>query len=155
MALAATLCTDAVQEPFVSDDRFKTFFHGHSFTGNPIACAAGCANLELMEEASTWDGIRRLEEDHARFAERAKAHSKLGRVRQLGTILAMEVKSEEKGGYFNPMRDRIHRHFLEKGILLRPLGNEIYIVPPYCASSEDLERIYSEIEEFAEQYGSA
>ncbi len=153
MALAATLCRDEIQEPFISEDRYKTFFHGHSFTGNPIACAAGCANMELMAEDAAWEGIRRVEKAHARFMERAETHPKLKELRRQGTILAMEVKSEGEASYFNPMRDRIHAHFLEKGILLRPLGNEIYIVPPYCVEEADLERVYNEIEEFADQYG--
>ncbi len=153
MALAATLCSDAVQEAFISEDRFKTFFHGHSFTGNPIACAAGCANLELMKERVTWEGIDRIRKAHAEFAERGDAHPQLRNIRQLGTILAMEIVSEGEASYFNPMRDRILSHFMDKGILLRPLGNEIYIVPPYCIERADLERIYREIENFAEQYG--
>lgn len=154
MALAATLCSDEVQEAFVSDDRFKTFFHGHSFTGNPIACAAGAANLELMKEATAWEGIERIKAAHSTFAQRAVDHPKLRNIRQVGTILAMEVVSEGEASYFNPMRDLIHRHFLERGILLRPLGNEIYIVPPYCIGEKDLEGVYSEIESFAERYAS-
>lgn len=155
MALAATICSDQVQEAFISEDRFKTFFHGHSFTGNPIACAAGCANMELLEEEGTWEGIRRIEEEHARFIERLASSAGIRNARQQGTILALEIVSEEKASYFNPMRDRIRDHFLEKGILLRPLGNELYVVPPYCIETEDLERVYREIESFAEQYADA
>ncbi len=152
MALAATICTDRVQQAFISEDRFRTFFHGHSFTGNPIACAAGCANMELLEEGGTWEDLRRIEGQHAAFVERCEPRSDIRNLRQLGTILAMEIPSGEARSYFNPMRDLIHRHFLERGVLLRPLGNEIYIVPPYCTGEEDLEMVYREIEAFAEYY---
>lgn len=153
MALAATICTDRVQEPFISDDRFKTLFHGHSFTGNPIACAAGCANMELMEEDVTWEGVRRIEAAHAAFIQRASRNEGIRDLRQRGTILALGIETGQESSYFDPIRDRIHGHFLERGILLRPLGNEIYVVPPYCIGEEELERVYEEIERFAERYG--
>ncbi|MFH1004852.1 MAG: adenosylmethionine--8-amino-7-oxononanoate transaminase [Bacteroidota bacterium] len=148
MALGVTSVTEEIFNAFLSEDRIKTFFHGHSFTANPVACSAALASLDLMEKKETWKNIKRIESKHKKFAKQICENDRIMEVRYKGTILAIELKSEKETSYFNPIRDRANNFFLDKGILLRPLGNVIYLVPPYCISDKDLNYVYNSIEEF-------
>jgi len=148
MPLGLTVCSDKIYNEFLSDDHSKTFFHGHSFTGHPLACAAACASLDLMEKPETWKQIEMIMEQHQIFANRIESNSKLKIVRQQGTILAMEFDAGDSTSYFNGLRDTLYNYFLEKNILLRPLGNVLYILPPYCITKEELATIYKAIEDF-------
>lgn len=153
MAMGVTSCTDEIFNAFLSEDRMKTFFHGHSFTANPVACAASLASLDLMEKKETWKNIKRISKQHKQFinkvkSQKLKVKSKIQDMRLLGTILAIELKSQDETSYFNPLREDAVPFFLDKGILLRPLGNVIYLVPPYCISDKDLNYIYDSILEF-------
>ena len=127
------------------------FFHGHSYTGNPLGCAAGIASLEVFETENTFEKISRIESHHAKFAESLRGHSKVKEVRQRGTIVAIELKTDEASGYLNNVRDKAYRFFIDRKIILRPLGNVIYILPPYCISDEDLKKVYSAIEDFLKE----
>ncbi len=150
MALAATTCTEEVYQAFVSEDKMKTFFHGHSYTANPVACAAACASMDLFDDPETWERIGRIGRQHEAFAEKVGESNKgIAEVRTCGTILAVEMVTREQTSYFNSLRDELYRFFLERGMILRPLGNELYVVPPYCISGKDLERVYGTILEFA------
>ena len=120
-------------------------YHGHSFTANPLACAAALASLELLGSKETQDNIQRICTRHSDFAALLKAHPKVKEVRQTGTILAIEWQSNEATSYFNETRAQLYAFFLENGILIRPLGNIIYLLPPYCMSDEDLSYIYETI----------
>ena len=105
MAFGATSCTEKIYEAFLSDDRRKTFFHGHSYTGNPVACAAALASLDLFEKPETWDNIRRIESRHREFMSQIREASAVENVRQIGTIVAFDVKtSDEKTSYLNSLR---------------------------------------------------
>ncbi|MEO6520904.1 MAG: adenosylmethionine--8-amino-7-oxononanoate transaminase [Mucilaginibacter sp.] len=146
MALGVTTCTQAIYDAFLSDDKLKTLFHGHSFTANPIACAAALASMDLFLSPETMENIQRIEERHARFALKIGHHPKLKEVRQIGTIIAMEWETGGQTSYFSNLRDKLYQHFLKAGIILRPLGNVLYILPPYCISNEQLDYIYTEIE---------
>jgi len=146
MALGVTTCTQAIYDAFLSDDKLKTLFHGHSFTANPIACASALANMDLFLMPETMDNIQRIEERHSRFALKIGHHPKLKEVRQTGTIIAMEWETGGQTSYFSNLRDKLYQYFLSKGIILRPLGNVLYILPPYCISNEQLDYIYTEIE---------
>ncbi|MEJ6978895.1 adenosylmethionine--8-amino-7-oxononanoate transaminase [Pedobacter sp. P351] len=146
MALGVTSCSQAIFDAFLSDDKLKTFFHGHSFTANPIACAAALASLELTLQPETLDNLQRIAERHSTFALKIKNHKKLKNVRQTGTILALEWETEENSSYFSGLRDNLYLFFLKEGIILRPLGNIIYILPPYCITNQQLDFIYSKIE---------
>ncbi len=150
MALGATSCTNDIYDAFYSDDRIRMFFHGHSYTANPVACSAAIASLELFQKERTFKKIKKIERLHKRFAEKMrKAHgAKLKDVRVTGTIIALEIGSSGDTSYFSSIRDRAYNFFLGKGIILRPLGNIIYIMPPYCISEKDLNYIYESIEEF-------
>jgi adenosylmethionine-8-amino-7-oxononanoate aminotransferase len=147
MALGLTTCTQQIYDAFLSDDRLKTLFHGHSFTANPIACAAALASLDLFLEDKTATNIARIENAHRQFALKIKNHPKIKTTRQTGTILAMEWQTGSDTSYFSSLRDILYRYFLDAGIILRPLGNIIYILPPYCITDDELAYIYSKIEQ--------
>ncbi|HEY9194790.1 MAG TPA: adenosylmethionine--8-amino-7-oxononanoate transaminase [Mucilaginibacter sp.] len=147
MALGLTTCTQEIYDAFLSDDRLKTLFHGHSFTANPIACASALASLDLFEQPETTTNISRIATAHAGFAEKIKHHPKIKTVRQTGTILAMEWETGDNTSYFNSLRDKLYHYFLAEGIILRPLGNVVYILPPYCISDAELQYVYSKIEQ--------
>lgn len=151
MALGLTTCTQEIFNAFLSDDKLKTLFHGHSFTANPVACAAALASLDLFLDHATAKNIERIKNAHAQFAERIKHHPKIKALRQTGTIIAMEWDTGDNTSYFSSLRDRLYYYFLEAGIILRPLGNIIYILPPYCITDGDLNYIYSKIEQALEE----
>jgi len=146
MAFGLTTCTQQIFDAFLSDDRLKTLFHGHSYTANPVACSAGLASLDLFLDPSTQQNIDRIIASHKQFALKIKDHPKIRITRQTGTILAMEWETGTNTSYFSSLRDRLYQYFLEAGIILRPLGNIIYILPPYCITDEQLNYIYAKIE---------
>ncbi len=148
MPLGVTSCSQFIYDAFVSDDKKKTFFHGHSYTGNPIACTAALASMDLMEEKRTWIGIDRIIKKHEFFLSKIKSHKAIKNVRQTGTILAIELNTTEHSHYLNNASEKIAEYFLKHGILIRPLGNVFYILPPYCISFGDLDFMYTRIEEF-------
>ena len=152
MALGVTSCTQQIFDAFLSEDKLKTFFHGHSFTANPIACAAAIASLELTLAPENLENIRRISDSHSRFAQKISGHRKLRDIRQTGTILAFEWETEGNSSYFSGLRDNLYVYFLNEGIILRPLGNIIYILPPYCITNQQLDFIYSKIEEALELF---
>jgi adenosylmethionine---8-amino-7-oxononanoate aminotransferase len=147
MAMGVTSCTEDIINAYRSIDILKTFFHGHSFTANPIACAAAIASLELLLSAECRENIERITYQHSIFKERVEGHRKIKEIRQLGTILAFELETEDETSYFNEARHRLYPFFLKRNVLLRPLGNVIYILPPYVISNEQLDQVYNAIEE--------
>jgi len=147
MAFGLTTCTNEIYNAFLSDDKMKTLFHGHSYTANPVACAAALASLDLFLERATSHSINRIVEKHAAFAERIKERASVKTVRQTGTILAMEWQTDSNTSYFSNLRDKLYHYFLNAGIILRPLGNVIYILPPYCITNAELDYIYGTIEQ--------
>ena len=150
MPLGVTTCTENIYNAFLSDDsdKVKTFFHGHSYTANPLACSVSLASIELLEKQETQINIQHISEMHKAFAEKIKDNKTVKEVRLFGTIIAIEFTGE--AGYFSKMRNELYQFFISKGILIRPLGNVIYLVPPYCISTVDLKYIYSAIEEVIE-----
>jgi adenosylmethionine-8-amino-7-oxononanoate aminotransferase len=146
LPLGLTTCTEEIYNAFLSTDKYKALFHGHSFTGNPIGCAAALASLDLLLAEDSVANRERIAAAHNRFMEKIKDHPTISKVRQQGTILAMDFNSNGETGYFNDLRDQLYRFFLSKGVLLRPLGNVIYILPPYCITDAQLETAYAAIE---------
>lgn len=142
MALGVTACTEKIHNAFVVDDKAKTFFHGHSFTANPIACTASLASLELFEKENTMQRVERIGGMHKKFSERLTGLKQIENVRVCGTIIALEVK-EEVGGYTSEVKEKITEKALQQGVYLRPLGNTVYVMPPYCITDEELEKVYS------------
>ena len=173
MALGATACSKKIHDAFVSNDRLKTFFHGHSYTANPLACTAALASLELLQQNESMKSIERIGEQHRGFvgqlrdacgdySESYEHRSNTARTtgiqtsaetfhrvriknpRCLGTILAFEIESG-KDEYLNTISTSITKKALSKGVLLRPLGNTVYIMPPYCITPAELQKVYDVI----------
>ena len=144
MALGATSCNEKIYEAFLHDDKRKTLFHGHSYTGNPVACAAGLASLDLLLQENSQQNIQRISQQHAAFSEQIKQLPKILQVRQQGTVLAVEF---DAGGtsYFSKLGDTLYSFALEQGVILRPLGNIIYVIPPYCITNDQLAQVYHTI----------
>jgi adenosylmethionine-8-amino-7-oxononanoate aminotransferase len=147
MAFGLTTCTQQIYDAFLSADKMKTLFHGHSYTANPVACAAALASLDLFLASETPANIQRITAAHQAFAAKIQSHAKIKTIRQTGTILAMEWETGEDTNYFSGLRDKLYKYFLDVGIILRPLGNVIYILPPYCITDAQLNYIYSKIEQ--------
>ena len=145
--MGITTVNTKVAEAFDNDVREKTFFHGHSYTANPIACAAACASFDILHQESIQSAISELVESHSQFQRKIMGHSMLDDLRQTGTILAMELKTADRG-YSANIRETIYRHFLEKDMLMRPLGNVMYFLPPYIIKSKDMKRGYDEVASF-------
>ena len=148
MPLGVTSCAQFIYDAFVSDDKAKTFFHGHSYTGNPTACSAALASMDLMEKKETWNNIDRISKKHSTFLNKIKGHKSIKTIRQTGTILAIELNTDEHTHYLNNASEKIASFFMKHGILIRPLGNVFYILPPYCINFSDMDLIYSKTEEF-------
>jgi adenosylmethionine-8-amino-7-oxononanoate aminotransferase len=114
-----------------------------------MACAAALASMDLMERAETWENIARIEASHSAWKLQQKSQI-IQNIRIQGTIVAFELAVGESTGYMHSIRDHAYQYFIKKGILMRPLGNTLYILAPYCISNAELACIYDEIEELAE-----
>lgn len=145
MAMGATSCKQEIYNAFLSDNLFKTFFHGHSYTANPLACTAAAASLDLLESKECLSSIKRIEKNHKAFYNQIKKNKNVKDCRTLGTIIALELKTENETSYFNKEKEKYYTFFLQQGILIRPLGNVIYILPPYCINDDDLTYCYNTI----------
>ncbi len=145
MPLGMTTCTEKIYQAFLSDDVYKVFFHGHSYTGNPLACALANASLDLLLGSQCVRQRSMIAASHTAYIQSKKDSKHI--YRSLGTILAIELVTIEGSSYFSSLRDQLYFAFLEKGILLRPLGNIIYMIPPYCVSERDLKFVYNTIDE--------
>ena len=148
LPLGATSCSSKIVAMFESTESSKTLYHGHSYTANPIACAAANASFELLTRKECFAHIERISEQHKIFAKKISTHASVVKVNHLGTILSIELRTEEKTSYENSLRKKIYAHFIERKILIRPLGNVFYLLPPYVISGDELNLIYSEIETF-------
>jgi adenosylmethionine-8-amino-7-oxononanoate aminotransferase len=144
MAMGVTATTAAIFDAFYDDDKMKMLYHGHSYTANTVSCAAALASLDLTLSDECTQARKRIEQAHSAFAQQIKGHPVLADVRQTGTIIALEVATDGYA-YHSTLRDRIYNYFLDRKILLRPLGNIIYILPPYCTSNDDLQQVYDAI----------
>ena len=147
MPLGVTACTQAIQDEFISDDRLKTFFHGHSFTANPLGCAAALASLDLLEQDDCRNGMLRIENENQKFlATLNKLHgnSLVKNARCLGTLLAFELNMG-KDEYLNSVGAMVTSRAFAKGVYLRPLGNTLYTLPPYCITEDQLQVVFDTI----------
>ena len=144
LPLGVTSCRKEVFEAFLSEDKHKMFFHGHSFTANSISCATALASLDLLLEPGCQEGIRRIEKRHEEFCRVLSVHENASNARVRGTILAVDAGAGG-GTYFHSSRDAFYSYFIENGVLLRPLGNVIYTIPPFCITDEQLDKIYQVI----------
>jgi adenosylmethionine-8-amino-7-oxononanoate aminotransferase len=144
LPLAATLCTPAIFDAHYSTDRSRTFFHSSSFTANPVACAAGCANLEIWKTEPVLDRVTALGASQEEWLARLKRDPRFENVRRQGTIAALDLKVSDPG-YLAEIGPELTDFFHDRGILLRPLGNTIYVMPPYCVTSAELDLVYDVI----------
>lgn len=148
LPLGATSCSGEILKAFTTNDFAKTFFHGHSYTANPIACAAANASMELLLSDTCQQQIMTIAENHRHFCQLVRRHKRVKESRYLGTVLAVELITGAESSYFNDLRKKIYPFFLERNILLRPLGNVIYVLPPYVINEEELGLIYKSISAF-------
>lgn len=151
LPLGLTVATEPIFEGFLFEEKTKALLHGHSFTGNALACAAANESIRIFREDPTWKNIQRIVDRHAAFMEEMKLHPLIQNIRMIGTILALDVKVDDSNGYFSSIRDEIYEHMLQNGILLRPLGNCIFVNPPYCITDEELDKVYEVIRSFLNQ----
>ncbi|MBB6369991.1 adenosylmethionine--8-amino-7-oxononanoate transaminase [Chryseobacterium shigense] len=152
MPMGITTCSNRIFNAFLSDDKYKTLFHGHSFTANPLACTAALASMELLLKEETLAAIDRISRQHSDFTGILASHPNVENVRQTGTILAFEYKTDQNTSYFNETGKILYDEFLQRGIIMRPLGNIMYLVPPYCITPEELDFIYRNILEVLELF---
>lgn len=141
--LSVTICTEAIYEAFYSDDPMRTLYHGHSYTANPLGCAAGLASWELMQANQA--AFMGMEAKHRSHLTALQSHPKLEKLRVTGTIAAMEVVTPDRPGYLNQVGSLIRQRAIERGVLLRPLGQVLYLMPPYCITDAELAQIYESI----------
>jgi adenosylmethionine---8-amino-7-oxononanoate aminotransferase len=146
LPMGATLASAEIYDAFYSKDRRKTFFHSSSYTGNAIACAAGIANLEIFAAEPVMGRIAKIAAGHARRLETLRGSPAISGLRQCGTIAALDLAARDSG-YLAALGPKLHAFYLERNVLLRPLGNVVYAMPPYCAGQTELDRIYDVIEE--------
>jgi len=144
LPLAATLCTPRIFEAHLSSDRTKTFFHSSSYTANPLACAAAVANLEVWAREPAVDRVAALAAGQAQRLAAFAHDGRVKNVRRLGTIAALDLDVRDVG-YLADIGPRLYQFFLERGVLLRPLGNTIYVMPPYCIADIELDLVYDAI----------
>jgi len=139
LPLAATLTTEEIFEAFLGEyAEFKTFFHGHSYTGNQLGCAAALANLEVFEQEQTLERLSALCAQMSAGLQRCRDLSPVREVRQCGFIGAVEIGPyplEAKMGI------NVCAEMRRRGVLTRPIGNVIVLMPPYCVSAEQLEQM--------------
>jgi adenosylmethionine-8-amino-7-oxononanoate aminotransferase len=146
LPMGVTLCSDRVESAFRSENRLHTFYHGHSYTGNALACAAANASLQIFDDEPVFDRIAGIAKIHGERLAGMKEFVTVVEVRQIGTIGAVELRTDD-AGYLSAMRPRLYQFFLERGVLLRPLGNVVYVLPPYVILPGELHRVYDVIVE--------
>lgn len=146
LPMAVTLAAEDIYRAFYSTDRAKTFFHSTSFTANPLACATACASIDVWEEEAVAERIQTLHEDQASLLPRLAARKDIENVRHIGTIAAFDLCNVPQG-YLSETVPALYRYFIAQGVLLRPIGQTIYMLPPYCVSKDDLNVIVGTIEQ--------
>jgi adenosylmethionine-8-amino-7-oxononanoate aminotransferase len=150
LPLAVTVCRSDIFDAHYSTDRTRTFFHSSSYTANPIACAAALANLEIWEREPVMERIERVATLHTEKLDRFRDDRRFANVRQVGTIAVLDVAAND-AGYMADIGPRLYQSFLARGLLVRPLGNTIYIMPPYCSTAGELDLVYEAIGEIADE----
>jgi adenosylmethionine-8-amino-7-oxononanoate aminotransferase len=150
LPLAVTLCRADIFDAHYSTDRSRTFFHSSSYTANPIACAAALANLEIWQNEPVLERVAAVAHLHAKGLDRFREDRRFANVRQIGSIAALDIASSETG-YMAAIGPQLYQGFLSRHLLVRPLGNTIYIMPPYCSGESELGQVYQAIAELADE----
>jgi adenosylmethionine---8-amino-7-oxononanoate aminotransferase len=149
LPLAVTLCRADIFDAHYSTDRSRTFFHSSSYTANPIACAAALANLEIWENEPVLERVAAIARLHAKGLDRFRDDRRFTNVRQIGSIAALNLASSETG-YMAAIGPRLYQGFLSRHLLVRPLGNTIYLMPPYCSGENELGLVYDALVDIAD-----
>jgi adenosylmethionine-8-amino-7-oxononanoate aminotransferase len=149
LPLAVTAVKEKLYEAFLDDDRSKAFFHGHSYTANPLGCAVGLASLDLFRTEGTLDRVKRLERHFQKRLESLRTIGTVGDVRGIGGVAAIELK--QSGDYFDSIGPRLYEAFLKRGLLLRPLGSILYFMPPYVITDDEVDWVFDQIEEVLQE----
>ena len=150
LPMAVTSCTAEIFDAFYSDELEKGFFHGHTYTANPLACTAALAGITLLQSNEIQDNIQRIMRSHRVFDQQLRKHPMVRNSRQIGVIYAFEMAIAMER--YGDLRDKLFRQFMERGIFLRPLGNTIYLLPPYVISDAQLKKVYKAIQEVLDLY---
>ena len=150
LPLSLTVCSNEIYDVFYDEDPHKALWHGHSYTANPLGCAAAIAAMDLLEKYDHW--FRRLEEKHVSLSQNLRNHPRIERFRITGTIAAMNIATEQESGYLNKVAPYIKRESINHGVFLRPLGDVVYIMPPYCITDDELEKVYNVIENLVDDF---
>lgn len=146
LPMAATICSEQIYQAFFSDRLDKALLHGHTYAANPLGCAAALASLDLLQQPECDHQRAMIERQHKRFQEHIHNHPKIARCDVVGTILIVEYRNNANGSYYNTLRGELAHYFMHKRINLRPFGNMIHAMPPYCIKEQDLALIYEAIE---------
>ena len=145
--LAVTTATQEIFDGFYSDDENKALFHGHTFTANPTGCAIALEAIRMLESDEMQANLKRIARRHQQFLERIAKYPTVQNPRTLGVILAFDLKTNQNTDYYGAFRDKLYNFFISKGVILRPVGNIIYILPPYIITDEQLSKVYEVLEE--------
>ena len=149
--MAITTFSQEIFDGFYDDDTNKALFHGHTFTANPTGCAAALASISLLQTDEIQANILRVNQSHLSFQEKIKLHPRVQTTRVLGVIFALEIKRESQESYYGNFRNKLYNFFIENGVILRPVGNIVYVLPPYIIENQQLEKVYSTIEKALEE----
>jgi adenosylmethionine-8-amino-7-oxononanoate aminotransferase len=144
--MALTTFTQEIFDGFLDKDVNKALFHGHTFTANPTGCAAALASLNLLQSAEMQANIQRVNQRQLQFQEHIKNHPKVKTTRVLGVIFALEIKTQNQESYYGTLRNKLYDFFLKNGVIMRPVGNIVYILPPYVITNDQLEKVYQVVE---------
>ncbi|WP_396170276.1 adenosylmethionine--8-amino-7-oxononanoate transaminase [Flavobacterium sp.] len=144
--MAITTFTQEIYDGFYDDDVNKALFHGHTFTANPTGCAAALASLELLQTPEMQANLKRVNQSHLEFENKIKSHPKVKTTRVLGVIFALEIKTSSEESYYGTLRNKLYNFFIENGVILRPVGNIVYVLPPYITPNNQLQKVYQTIE---------
>ena len=148
--MAITTFTQDIFDAFYDEDINKALFHGHTFTANPTGCAAALASLELLQTNEMQDHIARVNKSHLAFQKHIESHPKVTTTRVLGVIFALEIQTESSASYYGTLRNKLYDFFIENGVILRPVGNIVYILPPYIITDQKLQKVYQVVEKALE-----
>lgn len=148
--MAITTFTEDIFAGFYDEDTNKALFHGHTFTANPTGCAAALASIELLQSKEIQANIELVNQMHLSFQEKIKKHPKVKTTRVLGVIFALEITTDNQESYYGTLRNKLYDFFIENGVILRPVGNIVYILPPYVIAQSELEKVYKTIEKALE-----
>lgn len=148
--MAITTFTSAIFDAFYDEDINKALFHGHTFTANPTGCAAAIASISMLQTHEMQDNIVRVNKRHLDFQKHIKSHPKVTTTRVLGVIFALEIQTESSESYYGKMRNKLYAFFIENGVIIRPVGNIVYILPPYIITDEQLQKVYQVVEKALE-----